>query len=124
MSLFHPPEPGARTRAPAGLVGEGSTFRAEVPVGEAYVEDEGGRRPSFRLAASSGVVGLSLRCDLPGVTHSPDAPMSVQELEAEVLKLPSHERARLAEVLIASLEEEDEIARAWAEEAGGSPRDN
>ncbi|HET6566769.1 MAG TPA: addiction module protein [Rhodothermales bacterium] len=43
--------------------------------------------------------------------------MSVQELEAEVLKLPGHERARLAEVLIASLDEEDEIARAWAEEA-------
>lgn len=43
--------------------------------------------------------------------------MSVQELEAEILRLPSHERARLAEVLIASLEEEDEIARAWAEEA-------
>ena len=35
-----------------------------------------------------------------------------------VLKLPSHERARLAEVLIASLnEEEDEIATAWADEA-------
>ncbi len=43
--------------------------------------------------------------------------MSVQELEAEILKLPSHERARLAEVLIESLEEEDEIARAWADEA-------
>lgn len=43
--------------------------------------------------------------------------MSVQELEAEVLRLPSHERARLAEVLIASLDEEDEISRAWADEA-------
>ena len=43
--------------------------------------------------------------------------MSVQELEAEVLKLPSRERARLAEVLIASLDEEDEIAQAWANEA-------
>lgn len=43
--------------------------------------------------------------------------MSVQELEAEILKLPSHERARLAEVLIASLDEEDEIAAAWADEA-------
>jgi putative addiction module component (TIGR02574 family) len=43
--------------------------------------------------------------------------MSVQELEAEVLKLPSHERARLAEALIASLDEEDEIAEAWAKEA-------
>ena len=43
--------------------------------------------------------------------------MSVQELEAEILKLPSHERARLAEVLIESLDEEDEISRAWADEA-------
>ena len=43
--------------------------------------------------------------------------MSIQEIEAEILKLPSHERARLAEVLIASLDEEDEIARAWCEEA-------
>ncbi|CAN5472665.1 hypothetical protein BH24GEM3_BH24GEM3_10050 [soil metagenome] len=43
--------------------------------------------------------------------------MSVQELEAEALKLPSHERARLAEVLIASLDAEDEITQAWADEA-------
>lgn len=43
--------------------------------------------------------------------------MSVQELEAEVLNLPSHERARLAEVLIASLDEEDEIGQAWIDEA-------
>lgn len=44
--------------------------------------------------------------------------MSVlQEIEAAVLKLPSHERARLAEMLIASLDEEDEIATAWADEA-------
>ena len=43
--------------------------------------------------------------------------MSVQDVEAQALKLPSHERARLAEALIASLDEEDEIAHAWAEEA-------
>lgn len=43
--------------------------------------------------------------------------MSVQEIEAELLRLPSHERARLAELLIASLDEEDEIARAWTEVA-------
>ena len=43
--------------------------------------------------------------------------MSIQEIEAEILRLPSQERARLAELLIASLEEEDEIARAWGEEA-------
>lgn len=43
--------------------------------------------------------------------------MSVYDIEAEVLKLPSHERARLAEVLIASLDDDDEIAQAWADEA-------
>ncbi|MEW5927628.1 MAG: addiction module protein [Gemmatimonadota bacterium] len=43
--------------------------------------------------------------------------MSEQEVEAAALKLPSHQRARLAEVLIASLDDEDEIARAWADEA-------
>lgn len=42
--------------------------------------------------------------------------MSIQELEAEVLKLPSRERARLAEVLIASLDEDGEVAQAWADE--------
>jgi putative addiction module component (TIGR02574 family) len=43
--------------------------------------------------------------------------VSVQDLQAEVLKLPSHERARVAELLISSLDEEDEIAAAWADEA-------
>jgi putative addiction module component (TIGR02574 family) len=47
--------------------------------------------------------------------------MSVQELEAEVLKLPSPERAQLAHRLIVSLDEDDdedpaEIERAWEEE--------
>lgn len=43
--------------------------------------------------------------------------MSVQEIEAEALRLPSHERAHLAEILIGSLDGEDEIADAWAAEA-------
>ena len=43
--------------------------------------------------------------------------MTVNDIEAELLKLPSHERARLAEVLISSLDEEDEVARAWADVA-------
>lgn len=47
--------------------------------------------------------------------------MSVQELEAEALKLPTGERARLAHRLIISLDEdadEDpaEVERAWGEE--------
>ncbi len=43
--------------------------------------------------------------------------MSVQELEAALLKLPTQERARLAEVLIDSLDQENEIAQAWTDEA-------
>jgi putative addiction module component (TIGR02574 family) len=47
--------------------------------------------------------------------------VSVQELEAEALKLPSHERARLAHRLIVSLDEDAnenpaEVERAWEEE--------
>ena len=40
----------------------------------------------------------------------------VNKLEAEALRLPPSERARLAEVLISSLDEETEIERAWKEE--------
>ena len=43
--------------------------------------------------------------------------MSTQELEAQVLRLARHERARLAQKLIASLDEDDETEQAWAEEA-------
>jgi putative addiction module component (TIGR02574 family) len=43
--------------------------------------------------------------------------MTIEQLEHEVLKLPLHVRARLAERLIASLDEEAEIERAWVEEA-------
>ncbi len=45
----------------------------------------------------------------------------VEELEAEVLALPTAERARLAQRLIASLDEDEgedpqEVERAWEEE--------
>ena len=45
--------------------------------------------------------------------------MSVDELEAEALKLDPQNRARLAEKLLASLEDlsEEETALLWAEEA-------
>ncbi len=43
--------------------------------------------------------------------------MTTARLEAEILKLPRSVRARLAERLISSLDEEDEIEQAWAEEA-------
>ena len=46
--------------------------------------------------------------------------MSSDELESEALKLDPENRARLAEKLLASLDDlsEDENARLWAEEAG------
>ncbi|WP_437288623.1 addiction module protein [Sorangium sp. So ce406] len=44
--------------------------------------------------------------------------MSTEELLAQILRLPRHERARLAEELLSSLEETDdeEVAAAWASE--------
>lgn len=41
---------------------------------------------------------------------------SVEQLEAELLSLPTGERARLAERLISSLDEETEAEEAWAGE--------
>jgi putative addiction module component (TIGR02574 family) len=43
--------------------------------------------------------------------------MTTAALEAEILKLPRSVRARLAERLISSLDENDEIEQAWADEA-------
>jgi len=43
--------------------------------------------------------------------------MTTAALEAEILKLPRSVRARLAERLISSLDEDDEIEQAWAAEA-------
>ncbi|HXJ96293.1 MAG TPA: addiction module protein [Terriglobia bacterium] len=45
--------------------------------------------------------------------------MSVEELEAAALKLDMHERARLAETLLGSLEDlsSAEAERLWAQEA-------
>lgn len=40
-----------------------------------------------------------------------------EELHAAVLSLPRAERARLAERLLASLDEEGEVEEAWREEA-------
>jgi putative addiction module component (TIGR02574 family) len=39
-----------------------------------------------------------------------------EQLEAEARRLPKEERARLAEALIASLDEEAEVEQAWVEE--------
>ena len=43
-------------------------------------------------------------------------PMAREELEARARQLPREERARLAEALISSLDEEAEVERAWDEE--------
>jgi putative addiction module component (TIGR02574 family) len=40
-----------------------------------------------------------------------------EQIEVEAQSLPRDERARLAETLIASLDEETEIERAWYDEA-------
>lgn len=42
--------------------------------------------------------------------------MTTDQIEQELLKLPTAERARLAERLIASLDEDAEIEEAWIEE--------
>ncbi len=42
--------------------------------------------------------------------------MSTEQLERELLRLPASERVRLAERLIASLDEDAEVDRAWVEE--------
>jgi hypothetical protein len=51
------------------------------------------------------------RTDLEDLMKSP-----VDELEAAVLSLSQHDRARLAERLIASLDEPSEVKAAWVEE--------
>lgn len=43
--------------------------------------------------------------------------MSVDQLEAEILKLPREVRARLAERLLSSLDDDSEIEEAWIAEA-------
>ena len=54
-----------------------------------------------------------------GATSGYNPTMSIDELEAEALKLDPSNRARLAEKLLASLDDlsEEESAHIWAEEA-------
>ena len=44
-------------------------------------------------------------------------PLTREQLENEAQSLPREERARLAEALIASLDEDAEMERAWLDEA-------
>ena len=41
----------------------------------------------------------------------------LEEIEAQALQLPASDRSHLAESLLASLSEDDEILAAWVEEA-------
>ncbi len=41
---------------------------------------------------------------------------TAREIESVAMRLPTHERARLAERLLTSLDEDAEIEEAWAEE--------
>ena len=43
--------------------------------------------------------------------------MTIEQLERELLELPAHERARLAERLLASLHDESDLERKWYDEA-------
>jgi hypothetical protein len=43
--------------------------------------------------------------------------MTIEQFEAEALKLPRYARARLAETLISSLDDDSPIERAWEEKA-------
>lgn len=43
--------------------------------------------------------------------------MNIQEIESQALRLPPSQRALLAQHLIASLDEADEVERAWGDEA-------
>ena len=49
--------------------------------------------------------------------------MTIDQLEFEALKLTERDRERLAHVLIASLEQDDELVRAWYAEMDGIVED-
>lgn len=42
--------------------------------------------------------------------------ITLETLEAEAMKLPTNERSAFAQRLLASIDEEDEIEQAWADE--------
>jgi putative addiction module component (TIGR02574 family) len=56
---------------------------------------------------------------LPSLKLNPE----VEELESATLQLPREDRARIAERLIASLDEETRVEQAWAEEVRRRVRD-
>jgi len=69
------------------------------------------REPTGNLFAEPRVGSYRWRAPSPRRTQ-----MSAEQIEREPLRLPVSERARLAERLIASLDEDAEVNRAWVEE--------
>jgi putative addiction module component (TIGR02574 family) len=85
--------------------------RRVVEIRPSFIDD----RPALWGRTSGG------RCSCLGSTRSTEyiPPVNLVDLEKEALKLPVGERARLAEILLESLDtlSEDEHRRLWAEEA-------
>ena len=78
-------------------------------------------QPQLRVGSALPVIGHgSSRHGTDGLTicmmkghSSEEVPMTVDQIELEALKLPAPQRARLAERLISSLDDESEIEKEW-----------
>ena len=92
--------------------------RSKAGVWSSWSSPSGGPRPGrSRLGTArctrlpNGGYIASVKGSSPRSTQ-----VSTEQIERELLRLPASERARLAERLIASLDEDSEVDRAWAEE--------
>lgn len=81
--------------------------------GEADLSDIAGRGAA-RVAMAPPLRNAVL---LGGTRPWQDPIMTIEQVESEALKLTQPERARLAQRLIASLDEDGDIERAWYDEA-------
>jgi len=64
----------------------------------------------------TGLPNCEYKATVGRVPHLRSMQISTEQMEQELLRLPASERARLAERLIASLDEDAEVDRAWVEE--------
>lgn len=97
-----------------------NAIRHEIAESQAW-RDGGGNRPTMPLAPT-----LTLGIEIPRQfahgtiilvrTEVFAMGNQLELLEAEALKLTASERAAFAQLLLASLDEDSEIAEAWAEE--------
>ena len=71
---------------------------------------------AFGVPSRHGTVERSERI-INNRPTSPGPAMTIEQLERELLKLPADERARLAQRLLSSLEEESTVEQAWYREA-------